>query len=325
MNSLPRMIASLGLAVLMIAVTEVREAAAGDAEDQAKQAYQEGLTHFEAGRYTEAADAFRRAVELKPSWKLHYNIGQSEAAGKRYGLALEAFEKYLVDGGDDVPADRREEVLAEIQRMRVLVGVIEVEAPEGVELVVDGVVRGETPISGVVRVAAGSRKVVLRRGDEVLLEQEVNIAGGVTTKVSTGKAAAAGPTGEPGSAGEPDRSDDLAAEGGQGLSMLMIAGISCGVLGLGGIGLGSYGAVVGARDYADYETAVKNADWDAVDELENDRLPRDRVVTGVGFGVGGALLAAGVVLIVIDQVRDENEEPAAVTLLPAPGGLALTF
>ena len=31
--------------------------------------------------------------------------GQAEAAGKRYGLALEAFEKYLAEGGDEEPTD----------------------------------------------------------------------------------------------------------------------------------------------------------------------------------------------------------------------------
>jgi len=312
------------LAVAMLVAVHATQATA----DEAVEAYGDGVEHFEAGRYNQAADAFRRAVELKPSWKLHYNIGQSEAAGKRYGLALEAFEKYLVDGGDDVPADRREEVLAEIQRMRVLVGVVEVVAPAGVELVVDGIVRGETPITGAVRVAAGARQVVLRKGDEVLLDRQVNIAGGMTTEISAEEPGPEEPTaavsGEPGD--EPgDEPEEPQVEDESGAPVLLIAGISCGVLGLGGIALGSYGAYLGGRDYEDYEGAVDAEDWDAVDEFEKDVLPRDRALTGVGFGVGGALLAAGVVLIVLDRVGGEDEEPQAVTLLPSPGGLTLTF
>ena len=56
-------------------------------------------------RFLEAVRAFRSANEINPSWKIEFNIGQCEAALKRYGLAMEAFEKYLALGGDEVPTD----------------------------------------------------------------------------------------------------------------------------------------------------------------------------------------------------------------------------
>jgi tetratricopeptide (TPR) repeat protein len=318
---------TLALAVVMLAAAYASEASA-DATEEAKRVYDDGVAHFKAGRYIEAADAFRRAVELKPSWKLYFNLGQSEAAAKRYGLALDAFEKYLVAGGDNVPTERREQVLAEIQRMRVLVGLVEVAASDGVTLEIDGVERGKTPITGAVRVAAGARKVVLRKGGEVLLERDFNFAGGMTTTISAEEEGPETPVEAP-VAEPPDepsqQPEQPLVEDDEGAPVLLIAGISCGVLGLGGIAVGSYGAYLGARDYEDYEGAVDAADWEAVDEFEDDVLPRDRALTGVGFGVGGALLAAGVVLIVIDRIGDDGEEPAAVTVLPAPGGLAVTF
>jgi tetratricopeptide (TPR) repeat protein len=71
--------------------------------DEARREFEKGRQLFEAGDYREAAEAFRRANEEQPNWRLLYNIGQCEAAEKNYGLALESLEAYLAHGGDDVP------------------------------------------------------------------------------------------------------------------------------------------------------------------------------------------------------------------------------
>ncbi len=100
-------------------------------DDEAKAAFEEGKRHFHAEEFEEAADAFRKAHELKPNWKLLFNIGQSEAAAKRFGLALEAFETYLAQGGDEVQVDRRDEVLSEIKQFRDMTGFLELEGRVG--------------------------------------------------------------------------------------------------------------------------------------------------------------------------------------------------
>jgi len=146
--------AILATPILAAAALLVRPGAALAGDEEAKEWHSQGLELFEAQQYSRAAEAFRRAWALKPSWKLLYNIGQAEAAASQYGLALDAFEAYLVEGADDVPAERHEEVLAEIQRLRVLVGVVELSAPGGAELVVDAIERklniraGETTEDG---------------------------------------------------------------------------------------------------------------------------------------------------------------------------------
>ena len=64
-------------------------------DEQAVSAFNQGKEFFRSNKYLEASAAFRKAYGLKKTWKLQYNIGQSEAAAKRYGLALEALEHYL--------------------------------------------------------------------------------------------------------------------------------------------------------------------------------------------------------------------------------------
>ena len=94
--------------------------------DDAKAAFEEGKRLFAQKKYADAADQFRAAYEFRESWKLLYNIGQAEAAATRYGLAMEAFEQYLAEAGDEIDEERRNEVLEEIVRLRNMVGELSV-------------------------------------------------------------------------------------------------------------------------------------------------------------------------------------------------------
>lgn len=151
--------------------------------DEARTLHEQGIVLFKENHFEEAALAFRQAYRLRPTWKLLYNIGQCEAAAKRYGLALEAFESYLVQGGDEVPNNRRENVSSEIRRFLPLVGFLIIEAPDNVEIFVDGIARATTSMNGPLRVAAGKHRVVLRQDKRTILEKTVTIGGGISTTV----------------------------------------------------------------------------------------------------------------------------------------------
>lgn len=152
-------------------------------EEAAKQHFQEGSEFFEQKKFEDAVRAFRAAYEIKPTWKLHYNIAQAETAAKRYGLALEQFESYLAKGGDDVLADREQEVLREIDRLRLLVGVLEVDASPGTEVYVDAIHRGTVPLKGLIRVAVGDHHVTMKYAGKAIFSRRLKIAGGVHTWV----------------------------------------------------------------------------------------------------------------------------------------------
>ena len=59
-----------------------------------------------------------------------------------YGLALEAFERYLAKGGDEIQGERQKEVLEEVDRLRRMVGSMEVTAPRSCIVLIDDVERG---------------------------------------------------------------------------------------------------------------------------------------------------------------------------------------
>lgn len=155
-----------------------------DNKAKARELFAKGKKLFEEDKPAQAAAAFREANELHPTWKLQYNIGQCELAAKRPGLAMEAFEAYLNKGGDDVPQARREEVLAELGRLKVVVGGLDVIADEGAVVVVNDMERGKLPLSGPIMLAAGiEHHIVVKSGDEVVTDRTVKVSGSKTFKL----------------------------------------------------------------------------------------------------------------------------------------------
>lgn len=188
----------------------VGAAARADDGSDAAALRERGLAAFDEGRYEVAARAFTQAVRLRPAWKLYYNIGQSWAAAKRYGLALDAFERYLAEGGDEVEAERRDEVLVEAERLRKMVGSLEVRAPDGVEVFVEGESRGATPLAAPIRVTAGlEQEARLVRGGAAILVKRFVVGVGQTAVVEAteAKGFAAAPPPAPATAAPAKRED----------------------------------------------------------------------------------------------------------------------
>jgi hypothetical protein len=286
---------------------------ADDTGDLAKEAFEEGKRLFHDGEFEEAATAFRRAQGLKPNWKLNYNIGQSEAAAKRYGLALDAFEEYLAEGGDELPLERKDEVLTEVQRLRGMVGFLEVEGEPGDVVVVGGVSRGELPGAARVRVAMGETDVRLIRDNATILERQVEIFGGETTRVDVGDDAV--PTTE---ASRPE-------EGGEDEGPERVwTWFAVGVAGAATIGAVVTGAVSTSKrndvtDECDGKDcpASLSGDFDTVHNLA--------VATDVLIGVAAAGAVAGVLLYIFEPTMgSESEVTVTPTASVGGGGLAVS-
>ncbi|MBW2276647.1 MAG: tetratricopeptide repeat protein [Deltaproteobacteria bacterium] len=176
-----RVATTMAAFALLLAVTAT---AVAQESVQARDLFNEAVVHFDSGRYEDAATAFRNAYELQPSWKLLYNIGQCEAALKHYGLAIDSFEHYLSEGGDEVPIDRRDEVLEELDRLRKMVGTVLFDGPDGVTVTVDGYVRGSTPIPAGVLVSAGiPHRFEVEREGEVVFDRTLKVRGGMTVTI----------------------------------------------------------------------------------------------------------------------------------------------
>jgi hypothetical protein len=290
--------------------------AAQNVDKEAKAVYQKGVADFDAGRFDDAAAAFRKAYELKPSWKIRYNIGQSEAAAKRYDLALDAFEAYLAEGGDDVPDDRREEVLSELRRLREMVGDLKVKGRDGLDVEVDGVARGRTPLPGPLSISAGvMHSVRLLDGGKEIMATRVQVRGGGTAEV---EAEPPRPVDQPSPAKplpvpEPPRPEQPAAERGLSQVYFWVALGATAALGAGTVGMG----VAADSKVSD----VKDSPSDR--GLRDDAKAMQAGAYALLALTGAAAVTTAVLAVFTDFGGGEAGEGASVSVTPTVGGLAL--
>ncbi|MBN2714277.1 MAG: tetratricopeptide repeat protein [Deltaproteobacteria bacterium] len=313
-------------------------------DDAAKEAYQEAKQLFENEKYQEAASRFRAAYELKPSWKILYNIGQSEAAAKNHGLALEAFEMFLSEGGDDIYTDRREQVIAEVDRLRRMVGYVQVKAPKGAVVYINNIERGTAPILMALPVSAGVRHVIhVNYRGEKLEEQEFRVVGAQKVTVeftapdeNVARASATATTPgddngatettpenqlapDPASAGDTtltskDGADSAAAARSAKLKKMRLVGWI-----LSGVGVGALvgGGVLGGMAIKKNNTLKEECGSSCPEKADEEKanIAMANVSTGLFIG-GGAVAAAGVALLIIGT-KKEKQLTKAMTIFPA--------
>ncbi len=285
-------------------------------DDAAMAAFEDGKELFNAGRFTEAASAFGKANKLKPNWKLLFNIGQSEAAAKRSGLALEAFERYLTEGGDDIEQERRGEVLAEVESLRKMVGSLEIRTPNGAVVTVDNVERGRTPLSGHVLVAAGVEHwVLVKRLDETIVDRMVRVSGGQTLVVEVDENM------EPTAS---EQSPEPAHETEEARPLKTAGWVTVGVGGAMLIG----GVITGGMALSlDKDLEKDCADGGCPPDLkgERDKLDTLGVATDVLIVIGSAATIAGIVMLVVDSKREEGDKDTALLPTVGPGFAGFSF
>ncbi len=284
---------------------------AAPSDGEAVAAFEEGKELFHAKKYAEAAEAFREANRLRSSWKLQYNIGQAEAAGKRYGLALESFEVYLAEGGDEIDSDRQKEVRQEIDRLSDMVGFVSVEAPEGTTVTVDGILRGTAPLTGAIRVSSGIEHALMIRDDsQILFERNIRIGSKETIDLrfepeAEGSPAPVMPTPEP-----------VDEKGG---SKLKPAGWA--VVGVGAATLIA-GLAVGGGAMAKRGDLESNCEDTTCSPDQAKTLQSARDLAGAAsilIPVGAGITAVGVVMVLVGTKKKESN----VAVVPSPFGLAI--
>ncbi len=103
---------------------------------------EEARTHFAAGvnflqdpdgaRYNDAYSEFKAAYAASPSWKILGNLGLAAMKLERDGEAIEAFSKYLAEGGKELERDERQQVERDLKTLQAGVVMVSLSfAPAG--------------------------------------------------------------------------------------------------------------------------------------------------------------------------------------------------
>jgi hypothetical protein len=308
------------MALTAVILSIAGPARADNAEEEARIQFQNGVKLYDDGSYEQAAIAFDRAYELKPSYKILFNIGQSRSELKHYAEALKAYTKYLEEGGEEVPEERREQVNAEIKRLEALVGMIVVETDKkGATVLVDKEERGQTPLLGPVFVDLGKHEVIVELGRERLLERIVEVAGGerVLLKLEEQPLAGVEPAKKT-SLAEEQREDGPSGEEGPGRVWTWVA---FAVGGAAAIGAGITGGLAISRA-SDLEKSCPDKECSPDKQETVDSGKRLGVVTNALIGVAAAGAVTTLILFFLEPKRAADNE--AVTINAAPGGGIIT-
>ncbi|MBN2529467.1 MAG: tetratricopeptide repeat protein [Deltaproteobacteria bacterium] len=284
------------------------------ADEEAKAFFDKGTVLYEAGEYEKAANAFRDANRIKPNWKLYFNIGQCEALAKRHGMALEAFAAYLSGGGDDIPLTRQAEIRTEIVRLKEMTGYLQIAAPEGAEIVIDGVHRGVSPLAGQIPVSAGVRHNVsiIERESDTPKTMAVMVVSGKTAQMNfmpelPSEVAPSQKTVPDPTSVHPLPAQIVRSPSGYkffGIASLFTAGavfIAGGITGIASV-----------RNYNKLEDRCPNK----LCTSESNSALQDKVdaltlSTDILLPVGGALVVLGAVLLAVDKSRSKKKQSAA--------------
>jgi len=299
------------------------------------------LTTHDADRFEKAYAQFRSAYADSPTWKILNNLGIVAEALERDGEAIDWYRAYIEDGGKNLSAAEREQYSSDLSRLELGSASVNIRVePDGAWIIDERFPEEGKPIlnrygpsSGTVtlRLRAGRHRLHVELGgrSSETWELEALPGGSGSHEFDLQPRTARPPTAHP----EPSENrgnDSNDSDPGGGSSAGKIVGYASLGLGAVGAGLGSYFFVrsLERRDEGDraYERCVDEAAPRCpVLEEKTDAETRERVRSGVSFGVAGALVATGVLLLLYSG--DGGEPPsdeAALTPWVGPRQLGIS-
>ena len=166
---------------------------AGDV-DVARIHYDRGLQLYAEANYDAALNELERAYELAPTYKLLYTLARIQRHQINYAAALTNFRRYLREGRDSLPDDRRKEVEREIEMLTPRCATIEVKANvPGAEITVDdapactgsdsGCV-GSTPLPRPLVVNPGRRRITATKPGYATSVRSITVVGSEAVQVN---------------------------------------------------------------------------------------------------------------------------------------------
>jgi hypothetical protein len=284
----------------------------------AGQHYQHGVTLYDEQDYSGALAEFQKAYQLAPNWQVLFNIGQAQFQMRDYAHALVTLQKYVTEGGPNIPPDKKQTVDTELADLANRVGRVSVTANlDGATITIDDQVVGTTPLKDSIMVSAGTRKIEATHDGRLPVSTTVSVAGGDNLPVTLTFAAPVTTTviqqGPAGSHGTPT----------------YVPGIVALSIGAAGLVVGSIFGAIALGNKSDLDkNCPQKACTDPAQQSSIDTLSRNATLSTVGFVVAGVGAAAGLYLLVAPPTVEQGP-PAAVRVHPWVGlgsaGLNGTF
>jgi hypothetical protein len=153
--------------------------------EEATPHFQKAVELYDENDFSNALIEFKRTYEISQDYHVLFNMAQTYYELQNYAGALDAFQRYLTEGGAAVARDRRAYVEKEIQKLkgRVARVTVTVNLP-GADIAVDDEKVGTSPLASPLVVSQGKRKVSATIAGKPEASQTIEVAGGDSTAVT---------------------------------------------------------------------------------------------------------------------------------------------
>jgi tetratricopeptide (TPR) repeat protein len=344
-----------GACVMALVLVLVSFASAARAQDasEARAHFEQGVAHFEEGRYDEALAEFRDAYRIRPHPSVLVNLANCYQSLGRPVEAAQHFERYLREARASLDSAATAEVQRALGAARASIGTIEIYGPAGVAVHVDGNDAGRTPLSRPVEVNPGMHVVEFRGTNGRVFTDRIQVpeGGSATAEAPIDATAPAEAPRNPLDERRPppiEGADDLSEHDepieepepevdGGGEFPIPVSTLIFGGVGVVSIVVGSVFGVVALGQQSDYEVLFNEwratrpgptRDLIALDAQDvDDARAANALIADIFLGVGAAALVAGAVIWILDATSDDDHPQIAVTPLPGggAGSLRLSF
>jgi tetratricopeptide (TPR) repeat protein len=149
---------------------------------EAEQSRLHALSLYDSGDYAGARAEFAHANQLFPSYRLLYNLGVVSLDLADPATAYDYFERFLAEGGELIPAEKRSETLEQLHQLSARVATVSVyaDAP-GAEVLIDERSAGTAPV--VIHVNPGAHDIRARRDGQSRRPERLQLAAGESIRV----------------------------------------------------------------------------------------------------------------------------------------------
>ena len=319
----------------LLLITFAGPALADNAQKAAKKHFNAGVKLYKSEDFTGALAEFLKAYEIKPHYAVLYNIANCHKNLEYYAEALEYFERYLDEGGDEISEKRRIKVELEIEDILELLSQVKLTANvEGASVVVDGKKVDTTPLLQSLYLDAGKHLIRLEMDGYEDWEKEIILSRGEKASFDVHmKALEAEPEPEPDPEPEPEPEPEpdpepVSPEPDEGepqpskkrlrpAAFYTVLGITLGTLVFSGI----TGATALAKRAEFYD---KYRDDHDIDKFIDEAM-RFALVTDILWGVAGAGIVTMIILGVYTDFSKKKEHAFLLGPTIGPDGAGLVL
>jgi hypothetical protein len=333
----------LGMGLLVCSFSATALAADVVINDDARAHFTAGVNLLQdpdGARYEEAYIEFKTAYAASPSWKILGNLGISAMKLERDGEAVDAYKKYLSEGGKQIEASERAQFQRDLSTLEAGVVRLTLDSdPPGARIEDErfpasgNAIRNEYAVRGPTQIGvrAGRHRLTAKLAGHADMVWEVELSPRQQeshtfklTETAAAPPAAPSPVAAPAPATA--AVDTSHASGGNGMRVGAYVALGVGVVGLGAGTIFGLSAKSKYKQANDITNNTENCPPSGPCELpaplfdKRRQLGKDgdgaKTLSLVGFIVGGVGVATGVTLFVLSN---KKEQPAAAKVEPYLG------